>query len=107
VGAWRATAYYESLAAGVRKWNPVNFVNRMEHPRSWGGSPAKKDFRVTSRKESLRLHPRFSARASPHGWWCSPKTRESLVLKPQESQQWYGEVLGWMKLVDRFGAALG
>ena len=84
-------AYYEDPQA-FEKWNPVNHVAQVEDPdaghhrREGFPHPLHAGARGVHRAPAAR-HPVAAARLPGENHW---------VLKPKNSRQWYGEVLGWM-----------
>ncbi|MFS0770886.1 prolyl oligopeptidase family serine peptidase [Sphingomonas sp. 1P08PE] len=89
--------YYEDPQA-FEKWNPVNFVDRWKTPMLV--ITGEKDFRIPY-TQGLAAFTALQRRAVPSRLLVFPNENH-WVLKPKNSRQWYGEVIGWM---DRWTAA--
>ena len=84
-------AYFEDPAA-FERWNPVNFVQNWRTPMLV--VTGEKDFRIPYTQglasftalQRRNIPSRLLVNADENHW----------VLKPKNSRQWYGEVLGWM-----------
>jgi dipeptidyl aminopeptidase/acylaminoacyl peptidase len=83
--------YYEDPQA-FEKWNPVNFVARWKTPMLVITS--EKDFRIPY-TQGLAAFTALQRRDIPSRLLVFPNENH-WVLKPKNSRQWYGEVLGWM-----------
>ncbi|MBJ6121161.1 alpha/beta hydrolase family protein [Sphingomonas mollis] len=83
--------YYEDPAA-FEKWNPVNFVDRWKTPMLV--ITGEKDFRIPY-TQGLASFTALQRRGVPSRLLVFPNENH-WVLKPKNSRQWYGEVLGWM-----------
>ena len=84
-------AYYEDPAA-FEKWNPVNFVDKWKTPMLVVTS--EKDFRIPY-TQGLASFTALQRRDIPSKLLVFPDENH-WVLKPKNSMQWYGEVLGWL-----------
>jgi dipeptidyl aminopeptidase/acylaminoacyl peptidase len=84
-------AYYEDPAA-FEKWNPVNYVDKWKTPMLV--ITGEKDFRIPY-TQGLAAFIALQRRAIPSRLVVNPNENH-WVLKPRNSRQWYGEVLGWM-----------
>ena len=83
--------YYEDPAA-FEKWNPVNYVAQWKTPQLVITS--EKDFRIPY-TQGLAAFTALQRRGIPSRLLVFPNENH-WVLKPKNSRQWYGEVLGWM-----------
>ena len=83
--------YYEDPAA-FEKWNPVNFVQNWKTPMLV--ITGEKDFRIPY-TQGLAAFTALQRRDIPSRLVVFPNENH-WVLKPRNSRQWYGEVLGWM-----------
>ncbi|MDP1026498.1 S9 family peptidase [Sphingomonas sp. KR1UV-12] len=83
--------YYEDPQA-FEKWNPVNFVDRWKTPMLV--ITGEKDFRIPY-TQGLAAFTALQRRGIPSRLLVFPNENH-WVLKPKNSRQWYGEVLGWM-----------
>jgi dipeptidyl aminopeptidase/acylaminoacyl peptidase len=83
--------YYEDPAA-FEKWNPVNHVAAWKTPQLVITS--EKDFRIPY-TQGLAAFTALQRRGIPSRLLVFPNENH-WVLKPRNSRQWYGEVLGWL-----------
>jgi dipeptidyl aminopeptidase/acylaminoacyl peptidase len=83
--------YYEDPAA-YEKWNPVNYVAQWKTPMLV--ITGEKDFRIPY-TQGLASFTALQRREIPSRLVVFPNENH-WVLKPKNSRQWYGEVLGWM-----------
>jgi dipeptidyl aminopeptidase/acylaminoacyl peptidase len=83
--------YYEDPAA-FEKWNPVNYVQNWKTPMLV--ITGEKDFRIPY-TQGLAAFTALQRRGIPSRLLVNPDENH-WVLKPKNSRQWYGEVLGWM-----------
>ncbi|WP_093332854.1 alpha/beta hydrolase family protein [Sphingomonas rubra] len=83
--------YYEDPAA-FEKWNPVNYVSAWKTPQLV--ITGEKDFRIPY-TQGLAAFTALQRRGIPSKLLVFPNENH-WVLKPKNSRQWYGEVLGWM-----------
>lgn len=84
-------AYYEDPAA-FERWNPVNHVAAWKTPQLV--ITGEKDFRIPY-TQGLAAFTALQRRNIPSKLVVFPDENH-WVLKPKNSMQWYGEVLGWM-----------
>ncbi|MEG3086057.1 S9 family peptidase [Sphingomonas sp. PB4P5] len=84
-------AYYEDPAA-FEKWNPVNHVDKWKTPMLV--ITGEKDFRIPY-TQGLATFTALQRKGIPSRLLVNPNENH-WVLKPKNSRQWYGEVLGWM-----------
>ncbi len=84
-------AYFEDPAA-FEKWNPVNYVTAWKTPMLV--ITGEKDFRIPY-TQGLATFTALQRRGIPSRLLVNPNENH-WVLKPKNSRQWYGEVLGWM-----------
>ena len=84
-------AYFEDPAA-FEKWNPVNHVAAWKTPMLV--ITGEKDFRIPY-TQGLASFTALQRRNVPSRLVVFPDENH-WVLKPRNSRQWYGEVLGWM-----------
>ncbi|WP_333571955.1 S9 family peptidase [Sphingomonas sp.] len=84
-------AYFEDPAA-FERWNPVNHVAAWKTPQLVITS--EKDFRIPY-TQGLAAFTALQRREVPSKLLVFPDENH-WVLKPKNSLQWYGEVLGWM-----------
>ncbi|MEN2786569.1 S9 family peptidase [Sphingomonas qilianensis] len=84
-------AYYEDPAA-FEKWNPVNFVDKWKTPMLV--ITGEKDFRIPY-TQGIAAFTALQRRGVPSRLLVNPNENH-WVLKPNNSRQWYREVLGWM-----------
>ena len=84
-------AYFEDPAA-FEKWNPVNHVTAWKTPMLVITS--EKDFRIPY-TQGLASFTALQRREIPSKLLVFPDENH-WVLKPKNSMQWYGEVLGWL-----------
>jgi dipeptidyl aminopeptidase/acylaminoacyl peptidase len=84
-------AYYEDPQA-FEKWNPVNYVAKWKTPMLV--ITGEKDFRIPY-TQGLATFTALQRRGIPSRLLVNPNENH-WVLKPKNSRQWYGEVLGWM-----------
>jgi dipeptidyl aminopeptidase/acylaminoacyl peptidase len=84
--------YYEAPAE-YEKWNPVNYVQNWKTPQLVVTS--EKDFRIPY-TQGIAAFTALQRRNIPSRLLTFPDENH-WVLKPKNSVQWYGEVLGWMK----------
>ena len=84
-------AYYQDPAA-FEKWNPVNYVDKWKTPQLV--ITGEKDFRIPY-TQGLAAFTALQRRDIPSRLLVFPNENH-WVLKPKNSRQWYGEVLGWM-----------
>jgi dipeptidyl aminopeptidase/acylaminoacyl peptidase len=83
--------YYEA-AAEFEKWNPVNHVTAWKTPQLVITS--ERDFRIPY-TQGLAAFTALQRREVPSKLLVFPDENH-WVLKPKNSRQWYGEVLGWL-----------
>jgi dipeptidyl aminopeptidase/acylaminoacyl peptidase len=83
--------YYQDPQA-FEKWNPVNLVDRWKTPMLV--ITGEKDFRIPY-TQGLAAFTALQRRDIPSRLLVFPNENH-WVLKPKNSRQWYGEVLGWM-----------
>jgi dipeptidyl aminopeptidase/acylaminoacyl peptidase len=83
--------YYQDPQA-FEKWNPVNLVDRWKTPMLV--ITGEKDFRIPY-TQGLAAFTALQRREVPSRLLVFPNENH-WVLKPKNSRQWYGEVLGWM-----------
>ncbi len=84
-------AYFEDPQA-FEKWNPVNYVTAWKTPMLV--ITGEKDFRIPY-TQGLATFTALQRRGIPSRLLVNPGENH-WVLKPNNSRQWYGEVLGWM-----------
>jgi dipeptidyl aminopeptidase/acylaminoacyl peptidase len=84
-------AYFEDPQA-FERWNPVNYVDRWKTPQLV--ITGEKDFRIPY-TQGLAAFTALQRRNVPSRLVVFPNENH-WVLKPKNSRQWYGEVLGWM-----------
>ena len=84
-------AYYEDPQA-FEKWNPVNLVDKWKTPMLV--ITGEKDFRIPY-TQGLAAFTALQRRNIPSRLVVNPNENH-WVLKPNNSRQWYREVLGWM-----------
>ncbi|MEH3037323.1 MAG: S9 family peptidase [Sphingomonas adhaesiva] len=84
-------AYFEDPAA-FEKWNPVNYVDKWKTPMLV--ITGEKDFRIPY-TQGLAAFTALQRRDIPSRLLVFPNENH-WVLKPKNSRQWYGEVIGWM-----------
>ncbi|TPG08482.1 alpha/beta hydrolase family protein [Sphingomonas oligophenolica] len=84
-------AYYEDPQA-FEKWNPVNYVAQWKTPMLV--VTGEKDFRIPY-TQGLATFTALQRRGIPSRLIVNPNENH-WVLKPNNSRQWYREVLGWM-----------
>jgi dipeptidyl aminopeptidase/acylaminoacyl peptidase len=84
-------AYFEDPAA-FEKWNPVNYVDRWKTPMLV--ITGEKDFRIPY-TQGIAAFTALQRREVPSRLLVFPNENH-WVLKPKNSRQWYGEVIGWM-----------
>ena len=84
-------AYYEDPQA-FEKWNPVNYVQNWKTPMLV--ITGEKDFRIPY-TQGLATFTALQRRGIPSRLVVNPNENH-WVLKPNNSRQWYREVLGWM-----------
>ncbi len=84
-------AYYEDPAA-FEKWNPVAHVDKWKTPMLV--ITGEKDFRIPY-TQGLAAFTALQRRDVPSRLLVFPNENH-WVLKPKNSRQWYGEVIGWM-----------
>ena len=77
----------------MRSGNPVNFVDKWRTPTLIVTN--EKDFRIPV-TQGLGAFTALQRRDIPSRLLVFPDENH-WVLKPRNSVQWYGEVLGWMK----------
>ncbi len=85
-------AYYEDPAA-FEKWNPVNYVDKWRTPMLV--ITGEKDFRIPY-TQGIAAFTALQRRGIPSRLLVFPNENH-WVLKPKNSRQWYGEVIGWME----------
>ncbi len=83
--------YYQDPQA-FEKWNPVNLVDRWKTPMLVITS--EKDFRIPY-TQGLAAFTALQRRDVASRLLVFPNENH-WVMKPKNSRQWYGEVLGWM-----------
>ncbi|WP_354303354.1 MULTISPECIES: S9 family peptidase [unclassified Sphingomonas] len=83
--------YYEDPAA-FEKWNPVNYVANWKTPMLV--ITGEKDFRIPY-TQGLASFTALQRRGIASRLLVNPNENH-WVLKPKNSLQWYGEVIGWM-----------
>ncbi|MDR6789634.1 dipeptidyl aminopeptidase/acylaminoacyl peptidase [Sphingomonas sp. BE138] len=84
-------AYFEDPQA-FEKWNPVNYVDKWKTPQLV--ITGEKDFRIPY-TQGLAAFTALQRRGIPSRLLVFPNENH-WVLKPSNSRQWYGEVIGWM-----------
>lgn len=84
-------AYFEDPEA-YERWNPVNHVARWQTPMLV--ITGEKDFRIPY-TQGLASFTALQRRNIPSRLVVFPDENH-WVLKPRNSRQWYGEVLGWL-----------
>jgi dipeptidyl aminopeptidase/acylaminoacyl peptidase len=84
-------AYFEDPQA-FEKWNPVNHVAAWKTPMLV--ITGEKDFRIPY-TQGLAAFTALQRRGIPSRLVVNPNENH-WVLKPANSRQWYGEVIGWM-----------
>ncbi|MES2444095.1 MAG: S9 family peptidase [Pseudomonadota bacterium] len=84
-------AYFEDPAA-FEKWNPVNHVDKWKTPQLVITS--EKDFRIPY-TQGIAAFTALQRRGVPSKLLTFPDENH-WILKPKNSMQWYGEVLGWL-----------
>ncbi len=84
-------AYFEDPAA-FERWNPVNHVAKWKSPMLV--ITGEKDFRIPY-TQGLASFTALQRREIPSRLVVFPDENH-WVLKPRNSRQWYGEVLGWL-----------
>lgn len=84
-------AYFEDPAA-FEKWNPANHVGQWKTPQLV--ITGEKDFRIPY-TQGLAAFTALQRRDIPSRLVVFPDENH-WVLKPRNSRQWYGEVIGWM-----------
>ncbi|HVJ01530.1 MAG TPA: S9 family peptidase [Sphingomonas sp.] len=84
-------AYYEDPAA-FERWNPVNHVTEWRTPQLVITS--ERDFRIPY-TQGLAAFTALQRRGIDSRLLVFPDENH-WVLKPRNSMQWYGEVLGWL-----------
>jgi dipeptidyl aminopeptidase/acylaminoacyl peptidase len=84
-------AYFEDPAA-FEKWNPVNHVDKWKTPMLV--IHGEKDFRIPY-TQGLAAFTALQRREIDSRLLIFPDENH-WVLKPKNSMQWYGEVLGWL-----------
>ena len=84
-------AYFQDPAA-YEKWNPVNYVDQWKTPMLV--ITGEKDFRIPY-TQGLATFTALQRRDIPSRLVVNPNENH-WVLKPRNSRQWYGEVIGWM-----------
>ncbi|HEU0045026.1 S9 family peptidase [Sphingomonas sp.] len=83
--------YYEDPAA-YERWNPVHHVAKWKTPMLV--ITGEKDFRIPY-TQGIASFTALQRRGIPSRLLINPNENH-WVLRPKESRQWYGEVLGWM-----------
>jgi dipeptidyl aminopeptidase/acylaminoacyl peptidase len=83
--------YYEDPAA-FERWNPVHHVQNWRTPMLV--ITGEKDFRIPY-TQGLAAFTALQRRGVPSRLLVNPEENH-WVLKPRNSRQWYGEVLGWL-----------
>lgn len=84
-------AYYEDPAA-FEKWNPALHVDKWKTPMLV--IHGEKDFRIPY-TQGIAAFTALQRRGIPSRFLVFPDENH-WVLKPKNSMQWYGEVLGWL-----------
>jgi dipeptidyl aminopeptidase/acylaminoacyl peptidase len=84
-------AYYEDPAA-FEKWNPALHVDKWKTPMLV--IHGEKDFRIPY-TQGIGAFTALQRRGVPSKFLVFPDENH-WVLKPKNSMQWYGEVLGWL-----------
>jgi dipeptidyl aminopeptidase/acylaminoacyl peptidase len=84
-------AYYEDPAA-FERWNPVNHVAKWKTPMLV--ITGEKDYRIPY-TQGIASFTALQRRGIPSRLLVNPEENH-WVLKPKNSIQWYGEVLGWL-----------
>lgn len=84
-------AYFEDPQA-FEKWNPVNYVDKWKTPQLV--ITGERDFRIPY-TQGLAAFTALQRREVPSRLVVFPDENH-WVLKPKNSRQWYGEVIGWM-----------
>ncbi|MDB5696697.1 MAG: peptidase [Sphingomonas bacterium] len=83
---------YDEDPAAYERWNPVNHVAKWKTPMLV--ITGEKDFRIPY-TQGIASFTALQRRGVPSRLLVNPNENH-WVLKPRESRQWYGEVLGWM-----------
>ena len=84
-------AYFEDPQA-FEKWNPANYVDKWKTPQLV--ITGERDFRIPY-TQGLAAFTALQRREVPSRLVVFPDENH-WVLKPKNSRQWYGEVIGWM-----------
>jgi len=84
-------AYFQDPQA-FERWNPVNYVDKWKTPQLV--ITGEKDFRIPY-TQGLAAFTALQRRDVPSRLVVFPNENH-WVLKPKNSRQWYGEVIGWM-----------
>jgi dipeptidyl aminopeptidase/acylaminoacyl peptidase len=92
-------AYYQDPDA-FEKWNPVNYVSKWKTPMLV--ITGEKDFRIPY-TQGIAAFTALQRRDIPSRLLVFPNENH-WVLKPKNSRQWYGDVLGWMDRWTKGGA---
>ncbi len=89
---WEHGGPYHEVAANYEKWNPVNHVTAWKAPILV--LHGEKDFRIPY-TQGIGAFTAAQRRGVPSRLVMFPDENH-WILKPKNSIQWYGEVLGWM-----------
>lgn len=89
---WEHGGPYFAVPQDYEKWNPVNHVTQWKTPMLV--ITGEKDFRIPY-TQGLAAFTALQRREIPSRLLVFPDENH-WVLKPRNSLQWYGEVLGWL-----------
>jgi dipeptidyl aminopeptidase/acylaminoacyl peptidase len=89
---WENGGPYFEVASEHEKWNPVNHVTAWKTPMLF--LHGEKDFRIPY-SQGIAGFTAAQRRGVPSRLVMYPDENH-WILKPKNSIQWYGEVLGWM-----------
>ena len=89
---WEHGGPYYEVAANYEKWNPVNYVTAWKTPILV--LHGEKDFRIPY-TQGIGVFTAAQRRGVESRLVMFPDENH-WILKPKNSIQWYGEVLGWM-----------
>jgi len=89
---WEHGGPYYEVAANYEKWNPVNYVAKWKTPMLV--LHGEKDFRIPY-TQGIGVFTAAQRRGIESRLVMYPDENH-WILKPKNSIQWYGEVLGWM-----------
>lgn len=91
---WEHGGPYYEVPANYEKWNPVNHVTAWKTPILV--LHGEKDFRIPY-TQGIAAFTAAQRRGVPSRLVMFPDENH-WILKPKNSIQWYGEVLGWMDM---------